>query len=163
MSRKRRLTRVLGVLTGVALVAGALTVWLLYSARSDQSAAAPAPVAQVAWGRTPVDADGLARRSGVRITQVAVTGGGGLLDLRFQVLDPNRANSLHDAATPPAVLDENTGLVVRDLLMSHAHTGKYTAGETYYLVFENPGNWVRRGSKVTVLLGQAQVQHVVVR
>ena len=160
MNRK---SKVLGILTGIALVAGALTAWLLYSVRSDQSAAAPAPVAQIAWGRTPVDADGLAQRSGVRITRVAVTGGGGLLDLRFQVLDPNRANSLHDAATPPAVIDEDTGLVVRDLLMSHAHTGKYTAGETYYLVFENPGNWIRRGAKVTVLLGQAQVSHVVVR
>ncbi|HET6989015.1 MAG TPA: hypothetical protein VFI00_20485 [Kribbella sp.] len=163
MSRNPRRTRVLGILTGIALVAGALTVWLLYSVRSDQSAAAPAPVAQIAWGRTAVDADGLAQRSGVRITRVAVTGGGGLLDLRFQVLDPNRANSLHDAATPPAVIDEDTGLVVRDLLMSHAHTGKYTAGETYYLVFENPGNWIRRGAKVTVLLGQAEVAHVVVR
>lgn len=163
MTHNRRLTRALGVLVGVTLVASALTGWLLYNARSDQSAAAPAPVAQIAWGRTAVDADGLAERIGVRITRVAVTGGGGLLDLRFQVLDPNRANSVHDAATPPAVIDEGTGLVVRDLLMSHAHTGKYTAGETYYLVFENPGNWVRRGSKVTVLLGQAQVEHVVVR
>ncbi|WP_432876904.1 hypothetical protein ACQPYH_27595 [Kribbella sp. CA-245084] len=160
---KPRTRRVVGVVTGVALVACALTAWLFYSARRDQSAAAPAPVAQVAWGRTAVNADGLAERSGVRITQVAVTGGGGLIDLRYQVLDPNRANSLHDAATPPAVIDEGSGLVVRDLLMSHSHTGKFTAGETYYLVFENPGNWVRRGSKVTVLLGQAQVEHVVVR
>jgi hypothetical protein len=163
MSRKPRLVKALGVMTGIAVVAGVLAAWFLYSGRKDQSAAAPAAVAQISWGRTPVDTDGLAARSGVRITQVAVTGGGGLLDLRFQVLDPNRANSLHDAATPPAVIDESSGLVVRDLLMSHAHTGKFTAGETYYLVFENPGNWIRRGSKVTVLLGQAQVAHVVVR
>ncbi|MFC6157323.1 hypothetical protein [Kribbella jiaozuonensis] len=153
--------RILGILTGIALVAAALTAWVLI--RQDPTAAAPAPVAQIAWGRTTVDADGLAARSGVRLTQVAVTGGGGLLDLRFQVLDPNRANSLHDASTPPAVIDETSGLVVRDLLMSHAHTGKFTTGETYYLVFENPGNWIRRGSNVTVLLGQAQVEHVVVR
>ena len=156
--------KVLGLLTGVALVAGAMAVWFLYSAHNaHKNQPAAAPVAAIAWGRTAVDADGLAERSGVRITQVAVTGGGGLLDLRFQVLDPNRANSLHDATTPPAVIDESSGLVVRDLLMSHAHTGKYTAGETYYLVFENPGNWIRRGSKVTVLLGKAQVEHVVVR
>ncbi|MGW6194606.1 hypothetical protein ACWF0M_00530 [Kribbella sp. NPDC055110] len=157
---KRRTARVLGAATGIVLVAAAATGWLLHN---DQSSAGPAPVAQIAWGRTAVDANGLAERSGVRVTQVAVTGGGGLLDLRFQVLDPNRANSLHDAATPPAVIDEATGLVVQDLLMSHAHTGKYTAGETYYLVFENPGNWVRRGAKVSVLLGPAQVEHVVVR
>ena len=160
---KPRGTRILGIATGVALVAGALTAWIFFSTHKDQSAAASATVAEIAWGRTAVDADGLADRSGVRLTQVAVTGGGGLIDLRFQVLDPNRANSLHDASTPPAVVDESSGLVVRDLLMSHAHQGKYTAGETYYLVFENPGNWIHRGAKVTVLLGQAQVEHVVVR
>ena len=160
---KPRGIKVLGILTGVALVAGAVTAWFSFSTHKDQSAAASAPVAEIAWGRTAVDANGLADRSGVRLTQVAVTGGGGLIDLRYQVLDPNRANSLHDAATPPAVIEEGSGLVVRDLLMSHAHTGKYTAGETYYLVFENPGNWVRRGSKVSVLLGSAQVEHVVVR
>jgi hypothetical protein len=29
-------------------------------------------------------------------------------------------------------------------------------------VFENPGNWLRHGSRVTVLLGDAQVEHVAV-
>jgi len=163
MIRAPRLVVVLGALTGGALAAGTLVVWLTFGPGEAASAPPAAPAAQVAWGRAVVDTDGLAQRSGVKITQVAVTGGGGLLDLRFQVLDPNRANSLHDASTPPAIVDESTGLVVHDLLMNHAHSGKYTAGETYYLVFENPGNYVRRGSTVTVLLGEAQVEHVVVR
>jgi hypothetical protein len=47
--------------------------------------------------------------------------------------------------------------------MNHAHHGPYKAGVSYYLVFNNPGNLVRRGSMVTVLLGDAEVQHVVVR
>jgi hypothetical protein len=92
-----------------------------------------------------------------------VTGGGGLVDLRYQVVDPDRANALHEPSTPPAVVDERSGLVVHELLMSHSHTGPFKAGVTYYLVFNNPGNWVRHGSKVTVLLGNAQVEHVVVR
>jgi hypothetical protein len=29
-------------------------------------------------------------------------------------------------------------------------------------VFNNPGNWIHRGSRVSVLLGNAQVEHVVV-
>jgi hypothetical protein len=61
---------------------------------------------------------------------------------------------------PPAVVDESSGLVVHDLLMNHEHTGDYRPGVTYYLVFTNPGNWVRRGASVTVLLGNAQVEHV---
>jgi hypothetical protein len=99
----------------------------------------------------------------VKITQVAVTGDGGLVDLRFKVLDPDRANSLHDATTPPAVVDEESGLVVQELLMNHSHSGPYKAGVTYYLVFNNSLNWVHRGSRVTVLLGNAQVEHVLVQ
>lgn len=164
MKGRPRLTLIMGAVTGSALAVGALVVWLALGADGGPSPSSAAPAAvQVAWGRSAVDADGLAQRSGVRITQVAVTGGGGLLDLRYQVLDPNRANNLHDAATPPAIVDEATGLVVHDLLMNHAHSGKYTAGETYYLVFENPGNWIRRGSTVTVLLGNSQVEHLKVK
>jgi hypothetical protein len=112
------------------------------------------------WLRPSVPAGDLADRLGVRITHVALTGGGGLVDLRFRVVDPDRAAGLHDPATPPAVIDEVSGVVVDALLMSHAHSGPYNAGETYYLVFENPGNLVHRGDTVTVLLGDVQVEHV---
>jgi hypothetical protein len=116
----------------------------------------------VSWQRPLVSADSLVQHSGVQITQVAVTGDGGLVDLRFKVVDPERANSLHDPATPPAVVDENSGLVVHELFMNHSHTGPYKAGVTYYLVFVNPGNWVHHGSRVSVMLGNAQVEHVLV-
>jgi hypothetical protein len=71
--------------------------------------------------------------------------------------------TVHENRTPPAIIDERTGLVLNRLLMGHAHTGQLKAAVTYYLVFENTGNWVRRGSEVTVLLGDAQVEHVVVK
>jgi hypothetical protein len=112
------------------------------------------------WRRPAVTADRLAGQVGARITQVAVTGGGGLVDLRFQVVDPDRAAALHDPQTPSALIDEANGVVVDRLLMNHAHAGPFNAGETYYLVFENPGSLVRRGDAVTVLLGGVQVEHV---
>jgi hypothetical protein len=105
----------------------------------------------------------LAERSGVRLIRVAVTGGGGLLDLRYQVVDPSKAAAVHEAETPPAIIDERTGLVLNRLLMGHAHHGQLKPAVSYYLIFENTGNWVRRGSEVTVLLGDAQVEHVVVK
>jgi hypothetical protein len=101
-------------------------------------------------------------RVGVRINTVVTTGGGGLIDVRYQVIDPSKASSLHDAETPPAMIDETTGLVVNQLLMGHNHTGDFTAGHAYYLVFENPGNLIHAGSTVSVLLGSAAVGHVVV-
>lgn len=159
----RNRTRVVGVLTGVAVVllAAGVALWA-WHARSG-AAVPSANVVPASWARPVVSAHDLGDRSGVEITRVAVSGDGGLVDLRFKVIDPNRAATLHDARTPPAVVDEKTGLVVHQLLMNHAHSGAFKPGVTYYLVFENPGNWVRRGGRVTVLLGDAQVEHVQVR
>jgi hypothetical protein len=151
--------RLLGYLSGVALAGAvmALALGLPHSRGDGQPAAANVPAS---WTRPVVSKAGLAERSGVKLTRVAMTGAGGLIDLRYQVLDPDKANALHDKATPPALVDEQTGLVVNQLLMDHSHHGAYKVGVSYYLVFENPGNWVHKGSKVSVLLGNAQVEHV---
>jgi hypothetical protein len=150
--------RVVGVLTGIVLTiaVGGSVLWVTHRGGAD-AAAAKVPAN---WRRPVVSADDLVQRSGVKVTVVAVTGDGGLVDLRFKVVDPERANALHDPRTPPAVVDEESGLVVHDLFMDHSHSGPYKAGVTYYLVFNNPGNWVRHGSTVSVLLGDAQVRHV---
>jgi hypothetical protein len=156
------LIRLVAALTGalLVLVVGALALWLPSRSGSDPKAASAVPVS---WQRPVVSASGLAEQSGVQLTRVAISGAGGLVDLRFKVLDPDKAVALHDKATPPALVDEKTGVVVNELLMSHAHHGAYKPGVSYYLVFNNPGDWVHHGSKVTVLLGNAQVAHVVVR
>jgi hypothetical protein len=152
--------RIAGFLVGVLIAAGigALALWLPQRSNGEPSVG-PRPN----WQRPSVSAPGLAERSGVRLVRVAVTGGGGLLDLRYQVVDPNKAVAIHESQTPPAIIDERTGLVLDRLLMGHAHQGELKPAVSYYLVFENTGNWVRRGSKVTVLLGDAQVEHVVVK
>jgi hypothetical protein len=157
-----RHARLLGVVTGIVatVVIAGLVLWVSQGRGSGTDRTASK--VPVSWQRPVVTADGLVQKSGVKITQVAVTGDGGLVDLRYKVVDPDRANSLHDPKTPPAVVDEQTGLVVHNLFMDHSHTGPYKTGVTYYLVFENPGGWVRRGSRVTVLLGDARVDHVVV-
>jgi hypothetical protein len=146
-----------GGLAAVLVVVVAVVVPRMVGADEVKDSAVP-----VQWQRPTVGADDLAERLGVRLTQVAVTGGGGLLDLRFQVVDPDRASAIHDAETPPAIVDESTGLLINGLLMGHSHSGPFKAAVTYYLVFESTGNWVHRGSRVTVLLGNTQVEHVVV-
>lgn len=160
--RTRRRLRAAGLVTGALVAVGVgLLLWSSLFAGGGRDTAQNA--VPVAWARPVVSADGLAERTGVRITQVAVTGGGGLVDLRYQVVDPEKAAALHDPATPPAVVDEQSGLVVHELFMGHAHSDPFKAGVTYYYVFNDPVNWVHRGSQVTVLLGNAQVEHVVVR
>jgi hypothetical protein len=158
-----RHVRLVGWLAGAVAVvlAAALALWLAHPSGSG----AQAPEAKVPpnWIRPAVSAEGLAQTTGVKIRFVAESGGGGLLDLRFTVLDPDKAHTIHDAKTPPAIIDERSGIVLDRLFMGHSHTGPFKPAVTYYLVFENTGNWVHRGSKVTVLLGNAQVEHVVVQ
>ena len=152
--------RIAGFLIGVLIAAGigALALWLPHRSHSEASVSPPPE-----WRRPAVSAPGLAERSGVRLVRVAVTAGGGLLDLRYQVVDPSKAVTVHEAQTPPAIIDERTGLVLNRLLMGHAHQGPLKPAVSYYLVFENTGNWVNHGSEVTVLLGDAEVEHVVVK
>jgi hypothetical protein len=150
-SRRVLAVRALGAVTGAALVLVAVL-----AIRTDRSSPQPKTHALPAV----VSAAGLLERSGVRVVRVAASGGGGLLDLRFQVVDPERAAAVHDADTPPALVDERTGGAIAGLFMGHSHHGWFKAGVTYYLVFENPGTLVRRGDRVSVVLGPARLQHV---
>ncbi|MBV1853889.1 hypothetical protein [Catellatospora tritici] len=151
-----------GIAAVVALAVAAGAVVLLHQSGPRERPPADAAPVPAAWTRPAVAAADLAARVGVRLVRVAATGDGGLLDLRYQVIDPNLADGLHAPSTPPAIVDEASGLVLHELLMGHEHSGALKAAITYYLILENPGNWVHRGSRVTVLLGDAQVEHVLV-
>lgn len=152
---RRSRVRALGILAGAVLVAAAVAGFELVQSRGSSSSAGSADVPAL------VSKSAFQARSGVRLTQVAVTGNGGLLDLRFQVLDPSRAASVHTA--PPTLVDERTGVVVDQLFMGHQHRGLMKAGQSYYLIFSNPGNLVQHGSRVTVQLGASRVAHVPVQ
>jgi hypothetical protein len=157
-TKPSRRLRIVGMLLGAALVAGVgVAAGLAFN--GDDAPVVP-EAATPTWTRTPVSTAKLQARLGIRLTQVAVTGGGGLIDLRFQVLDPELAASIHDAETPPALVEERSGVFLGQLLMGHSHTGPFKQAQTYYLIFVNEGNWVHRGDRVAVLLGDFQVGHV---
>src|SRR5215475_2079080 len=119
-SRHPRLLGGIAGVVAVVLIAGLVLRLTHVIGGTDDPTNVP-----VSWQRPIVSADGLVQRSGVKITQVAVTGDGGLVDLRFEVVDPGRANAVHDPATPPAVVDEQSGLVVHELFMNHSHSGPF--------------------------------------
>jgi hypothetical protein len=169
LRRSPRRVRLIGFAVGVILVIGlaALVFWLVTITRGNSAAGDTTQpensTAPTAFQRDVVSEAGLADTLGVRIVQVAVTGGGGLIDLRYQVIDPDKALAIHDEDTPPALVDDTTGVVVDQLLMGHFHSGQLNAGQTYYLIFENPGNLVQRGTTVSVLLGDEQIDHIAVK
>lgn len=162
--------RLAGYGVGIALVVWVALLGIRLFQAWRGAPAAPSEASQPSQGKAPaswqrpvVSSDGLVDNSGVRLVQVAVTGGGGLIDLRYQVVDPDKAAAVHGTDTPPLLIEKTTGLIVDQLLMGHSHTGQYQAGVTYYLIFENPGNLVQPGSKVSILLGNSEVDDVTVQ
>jgi hypothetical protein len=154
---KKKKTRLLGALTGAGLVLAVLGGYLLVHLLFGGGAGA-SPQAAPETAPPLVSEAGLEQRNGVRITHVSVSGGGGLVDLRYQVVDPDKAAAVHGSV--PELVDETTHAVANKPFMGHTHTGKFHAGRTYFVLFENPGNLVQRGTRVTVVLGGLRVPHV---
>jgi len=161
LGKGRRRTRLLGAVTGAGLVLAGVAGYMLVTHLSGEGSAARPQTQTLPKPAPLVSAAGLAQKDGVRISQLAVTGAGGLIDLRYQVLDADKAAIIHVGT--PLMVDEHTGVVVNQLLMGHQHKGTLHAGQTYYLVFLNPGNLVRQGARMTVQLGDARVAHVSVQ
>lgn len=98
---------------------------------------------------------------GVRLTQLAVSADGGLVDVRFLVLDPIKAADLTaDVNSVPKLIVEGTGDVVSSAaLMGAKHDLR--AGRTSFLLYRNTHGAIRRGTLVTVVFGDLKVEHVV--
>jgi hypothetical protein len=156
---------------GAGLVAVGLVAWGLVSSGSGSKPAPAAPALPAAAPKvtppagipTLVSEQGLEAADGVRLLYVAISGDGGLVDMRYQVIDPDKATKLHSNNATTELVDETSGVVVDNPFMGHTHSGTPHAGQTEFILFENPGNLVQTGSKVTVVLGNVRVAHVPVQ
>jgi hypothetical protein len=143
--------RVFGLLLGAVAAIAAIAV---FTGGHKTATGASKPLPETVTAAQMLDT------VGARVVRVTTSGAGGLLDMRYQVVDADKAAALHDAKYPPALVDEHSGQVIGRLLMGHAHSGTFHAGVTYYAAFENPGGLVKRGDPVSVVLGPVRLQHV---
>lgn len=98
---------------------------------------------------------------GIRITHVAVTADGGLVEMRFLVLDSDRALAMmQDVGNVPVLRVEQTGALVRSAaLMTAKHA--VAAGRTGFLLYRNTAGAITSGESVSVVFGPLELQHVV--
>lgn len=100
-------------------------------------------------------------RWGIRISHVAVTADGGLVEVRFLVLDGDKAVAMMQGQTNLPVLQvEGSGAVVNSAaLMSGRHS--IAPGRSSFLLYRNTGGAIRPGSLVTLVFGDLRLEHVV--
>lgn len=151
VGRDRRRHQVLALSAGATLaLVAVIGAWTFTSTefRKDDSAAAEAAFEEA---------------TGVQIVRIAVSAGGGLLDLRYRVLDPDKAAVVHDKAKPPTIIDEATGQGASQPWMPHHRGGDHRFALMYYELIVDPGGIIKRGDRVTVVVGGTPLPHVVVQ
>lgn len=145
----RRMTRYIAAAVAVAVAGGALAVYRI--SRDD---------AATSGGRAITAAE-LERTYGTRIDLVALTALGGLVQLRFTVLDAAKAEPLfHLAENMPALEAESSGAIL------HAPTGMrhhltLLDGGSYFVLYANAGNALSPGAQVSVLIDDVKLEHLV--
>jgi hypothetical protein len=149
-------------LTGIAragILATAALVVAVVGTAVIHSLAGATPV-QPGAGVVPVN-PAIEATWGVRVSQVAMTADGGLVDLRFVVLDPDKAIAMmSDVANLPVLRDEANGVMVTSTApMGDDHT--LVAGHTYFLLYRNTRGVIQPGTPVAILFpGGLAIDHV---
>ena len=108
----------------------------------------------------PATEAAIAEKWGIKITHIAVLADGGLIDFRFQVLDPDKSAALFDLPTRPLLYVEKTGQLV-DSLYHPPHGHNIIAGQSQYFIYNNAHGAIQRGSLVAVVLGDLRLEHIV--
>jgi len=127
----------------------------------------PAQIAEAVNFKEPSEAlSGLEEKWGIRILGVRLTAADFMLDFRYRVLDADKAKSLLSRQIKPHLIDQETGKkfeVPRTRLGPMRQTAvKPQADRNYIIFFANTGNVLKRGSKVTVVIGEFVVENLVV-
>jgi hypothetical protein len=102
---------------------------------------------------------------GVKILGIRQTANAFLLDFRFHVIDPEKANPLIGRHAKPYVIDESSGLKFSVPNMPKVGSLRAKGNEPdrdYFILFSNPNGIVKKGSKVTVISGDFKVENLVV-
>lgn len=148
--RPRRRRRLVALVALVAVVVGLL--W--WNSRTDD----------VRAGTALVTTEGLAAEHGIDVDLIAVTAAGGLVEFRYQVIDPDKATRiLHETELAPILVAEETGQTLMMSSPPHKHGGELQLGGTYFFLLANSGNALHRGTQVTLVVGDVRVEHLTVQ
>jgi len=96
-----------------------------------------------------------------------LSGQGYFVDFRYKVLDPAKAAPLAKSDVKPYLIDElsgkRLGVPTTPKLGSLRQTAvQLMPGRVYFIFFGNSTGIVKRGSQVTVVIGECRIEHLTV-
>jgi hypothetical protein len=139
-----------------AMLAGALL--------GSSPGVAPDARAEVPEGRaSTVTPAALERQYGIRVDQIAVTAAGGLVDLRFTVLDPRKASAVLRHHGPLPRLASPDGGAVLEAPHGAMRSIRLRKDAACFVLYPNARGAIRSGSPVSVLFGDLRLEPVAAR
>ena len=156
------------------LVSGCADQHAATHAQSAPGATSPAPVAiQAGHSSEPAAATHAAKpaavlpapseqevQAGIQVAHIATTAQGGLVDARFKVLDPAKANALlGNSANAPVLIAGD-----KPPLMASHHAMKamrFAKDQVFFILYPNSRGAVKPGTPVMVAMGPTRIGPVI--
>jgi hypothetical protein len=162
MNLNRRAGWLLGAGTALSMVLGTA-----FAAQPAQAPAAPstAPAAAteaavaspVAGGAAP---KWVSETFGVEVHGARLSASGYVIDLRYRVLDADKARPLLDRKVTPVLVDETTGErfyvpqpPVVGALRQTSRNNAIALGKNYFMIFANPDQRIKAGQTLALYIG----------
>jgi ribonucleotide monophosphatase NagD (HAD superfamily) len=157
---KRRLPHRRGLLVAVASVVAVLAALGVRELRSSPSGVAPAPMSPPA---VAPESAAMENAYGIRATRISLTAGGGMLDLRYVVLDSDAVQRIESSKRDRvALIIERTNRIMYSATMTMAHRDRLEPGQGSFILFRNDNGSIRRGDRVSFVIGRVVLRHLVV-
>jgi hypothetical protein len=104
---------------------------------------------------------------GIKVDAIRWSAKGYMLDFRYKAIDPEKAAVLFSRKTQPYLLHEATGAIFSVPTTAKVGplrqtTNKPIAGKSYFMIFGNPGKYVKPGDNVTIIFGNYRIEHLTV-
>ena len=124
----------------------------------------PAPATLDTTQTNPLD---LSSTLGIKITQVSLTAAQMMIDIRYQVLEPEKAKSVLDRNTKLFLIHEASGKVLTVPAPAKVGPMRQSSrapqkGKIYFIFFANPGRLSQSGDIVQLRIGDYTISEITV-
>ena len=143
----------------IAIILVILLVVAIY-VNNAYKALQPASLPQ---GTVTISQSELEEKYGLHVNLVAVTGAGGLVDLRLKIVDGEKAKLLlADKKNFPALFSEH-GVTLNAPEETKSQKIEFISNGNIFLMYPNSGNAIKRAESATLLFGNVALEPLVVK
>jgi hypothetical protein len=116
---------------------------------------------------TQIDKNGIADKLGIHPLGILLTAAGTMLEFRYIVADSEKSLPVFDRRKKTYLVDQangsNLGVSFNTKIGPMRSSSRNpVAGKEYFIMFVNPGRQVKRGSKVTIVIGDSKIENLTV-